>query len=119
MLYERILHIFQVESAVQQILLKTLNELNQKDLMNFKWLLQLTHFEKGLQQISWSDLERLHHADIVDLMVQISGQQFVEVTKEVFTDMNRTDLVERLSDTSIGEIKMTKDATLQSCVSHK
>lgn len=113
------LHIFQVESGVKQILLAILHDLNKKDLMKFKWLLQLTLFEKSLQQISWSHLECADQADIVDLMVKIGGQQSVEVTKEVLMDMNRTDLVERLSHTSKGKTKKTKDATLQLYVSHK
>ncbi|KAM7421387.1 hypothetical protein PAMA_015494 [Pampus argenteus] len=88
-----------VKPNVKLILLETLNELNQMDLMKFKWLLQLTHFQKSLEQMSQSQLTSADRADLVDLMVQTGGQQCVDVAKEIFTDMNRTDLVLRLSDT--------------------
>ncbi|XP_078027625.1 uncharacterized protein LOC117265280 [Epinephelus lanceolatus] len=85
-------------AAVKQILLETLKDLSYKELENFKWLLRFTQFQKGLPHISLSRLQRAGSADpLVDLMVQTCGQQSVEVTKEVFMDMNRTDLVNKLS----------------------
>ncbi|XP_067456892.1 uncharacterized protein [Thunnus thynnus] len=89
-----------VESGVKQILLEIINDLSHQDLMKFKWSLQLTHFEKGLQQISLIQLEGADQGETVNLMVQTCGQQFVQVTMEVFMDMNRTDLAERLSHSS-------------------
>ncbi|KAL7393705.1 hypothetical protein ABVT39_014808 [Epinephelus coioides] len=88
----------QLAAAVKQILLETLQDLSDKELENFKWLLRFTQFQKGLPHISLSRLHRAGSADtLVDLMVQTCGQQSVEVTKEVFMDMNRTDLVNKLS----------------------
>ncbi len=37
---------------------------------------------------------------LLDLMMENHGLEFVEVTKDVFMDMKRTDLVQRLSETS-------------------
>ncbi|XP_049900901.1 uncharacterized protein LOC126390570 [Epinephelus moara] len=86
------------KAAVKQILLETLKDLSSKELEKIKWLLQFTQFQKGLPRTSW---KQLYWADstkeLVDLMVQTCGQQSVEVTKEVFMDMNRTDLVKKLS----------------------
>ncbi|XP_078022211.1 uncharacterized protein LOC144458279 isoform X1 [Epinephelus lanceolatus] len=86
------------KAAVKQILLETLKDLSSEELEKIKRLLQFTEFQKGLPRTSW---EQLYRADstkaVVDLMVQTCGQQSVEVTKEVFMDMNRTDLVKKLS----------------------
>ncbi|XP_078027599.1 uncharacterized protein LOC117265274 isoform X7 [Epinephelus lanceolatus] len=85
-------------AAVKQILLETLKDLSYEELEKFKWLLRFTQFQKGLPHISLSRLHRAGSADpLVNLMVQTCGQQSVEVTKEVFMDMNRTDLVNKLS----------------------
>uniref|UniRef100_A0A3B4UD19 Pyrin domain-containing protein n=1 Tax=Seriola dumerili TaxID=41447 RepID=A0A3B4UD19_SERDU len=67
----------------------------------FKWLLQSRYFQRGLPQIPRSRLEREDRAEMVDLMVERYGQQSVEVIREVLTDMNRTDLDQRLSETSL------------------
>ena len=40
--------------------------------------------------------------DLVELIVEICGQQSVEVTREVLKRMNRMGLVQSLSDTSSG-----------------
>ncbi|XP_078027606.1 uncharacterized protein LOC117265274 isoform X13 [Epinephelus lanceolatus] len=85
-------------AAVKQILLETLRDLSYEELEKIKWLLRFTQFQKGLPHISLSRLQRAGSADtLVNLMVQTCGQQSVEVTKEVFMDMNRTDLVNKLS----------------------
>ncbi|KAK9528563.1 hypothetical protein VZT92_012716 [Zoarces viviparus] len=86
---------------VKELLLETLSDLSSEEFNKFKWLLQFNFFHWGLPQRSW---RQLHMADrahqLVDVMVVIWNQQSVEVTKEVFMDMNRTDLVQRLSETS-------------------
>ncbi|XP_049439412.1 uncharacterized protein LOC125893026 isoform X3 [Epinephelus fuscoguttatus] len=85
-------------AAVKQILLETLKDLSYEEREKFKWLLWFTQFQKGLPHISLSRLQWTDSADtLVDLMIQTCGQQSVEVTKEVFMDMNRTDLVNKLS----------------------
>ncbi|XP_059181749.1 uncharacterized protein LOC131960527 isoform X2 [Centropristis striata] len=91
----------EVPAAVKQFILETLKDLSNEELKKFKWLLQLTYFQKGLPHIQWRRLDWADSAGaLVDLMVE--NQQLVEVTKEVFTDMNRPDLLERLSETSSG-----------------
>ncbi|XP_035528353.1 uncharacterized protein LOC118335942, partial [Morone saxatilis] len=92
-------------AAIRKILFETLNALSIKELMKFKFLLQFKYFQKSLPQISERKMLFAHSAEeLVDLMVGIlvKNQQSVEVTKEVFMDMNRTDLVQRLSETSSG-----------------
>ncbi|XP_049424567.1 uncharacterized protein LOC125883944 [Epinephelus fuscoguttatus] len=86
------------KAAVKQILLETLKDLSSEELEKIKWLLQFTQFQKGLPRTSWKQLYWAGSTkELVDLMVQTCGQQSVEVTKEVFMDMNRTDLVKKLS----------------------
>ncbi|KAM8734560.1 uncharacterized protein AB9X84_023336 [Acanthopagrus schlegelii] len=91
------------KAAVKKILLKTLDNFSHKERMKFKWLLQFTHFEKSLPQFSWRRVDWEDRTDrLVDQLVETCGQQSVEVTKEVLMDMNRTDLVKRLSEASSG-----------------
>ena len=91
------------KAAVKKILLKTLDNFSHKERMKFKWLLQFTHFEKSLPQFSWRRVDWKDRTDqLVDQLVETCGQQSVEVTKEVLMDMNRTDLVKRLSEASSG-----------------
>ncbi|KAK9514204.1 hypothetical protein VZT92_027687 [Zoarces viviparus] len=97
--------------TVKELLLETLNALSSEELKKFRWLLQFNFLHWGLPQISW---RRLYWADrtdqLVDVMMKIWNQQSVEVTKEVFMDMNRTDLVQRLSETRSGpKEKHTED----------
>ncbi|KAK9514206.1 hypothetical protein VZT92_027688 [Zoarces viviparus] len=97
--------------TVKELLLETLNDLSSKELKKFRWLLLFNFLHWGLPQISW---RRLHWADrtddLVHVMMKIWNQQSVEVTKEVFMDMNRTDLVQRLSETRSGpKEKHTED----------
>ena len=84
-----------------------------EELEKFKWLLQSTYFQRSLPHISWRQLQWIDRVDIlVDLMVEMCGQQSVEVTKEVFMEMNRTDLVQRLSETSSGHKGKRKKTTV-------
>ena len=88
-------------TPVNEKLLETLEELHLGEIEQFKWLLQ--HLQmKDLPRISRSRIERAYGFDLVDLMVEIYGQQSVEVTREVLKKMSRMDLVQRLSDTSSG-----------------
>ncbi|XP_059194909.1 uncharacterized protein LOC131976046 isoform X2 [Centropristis striata] len=88
-------------AAVKQVLLKSLEDFTQEEFERFKYLLQFTYFQKGPLLIQWRRLDWAKSAiALVDLMVE--NQQPMEVTKEVFMDMNRPDLVERLSETSSG-----------------
>nr|XP_033495582.1 uncharacterized protein LOC117265281 isoform X2 [Epinephelus lanceolatus] len=86
------------KAAVKLIVLETLKDLSKKEIEKFKWLLRFTQFQKGLPHVSLSRLQGADSTDtLVDLMVQTCGQQSVEVTTEVFMDMDRADLVKRLS----------------------
>ncbi|XP_030604842.1 uncharacterized protein LOC115793839 isoform X2 [Archocentrus centrarchus] len=85
--------------AVRQILFETLKDLRFEDLNEFRLFLKFTCFKMGLPQI-----ERYRNMieELVNQMVDKLGQQSVEVTREVLTDMKRTDLVQRLSESSSG-----------------
>ncbi|XP_074508795.1 uncharacterized protein LOC141778429 [Sebastes fasciatus] len=92
--------------AVKELLMETLNDLSSEELTEFRWLLQFTVFQRNLPLISWSKLLKSTREDLVEMMVEMMvemcGHQSVEVTEEIFMDMNRTDLVQRLSETSSG-----------------
>lgn len=97
-------------SAVKELLLETLNELSYEEQKNFRWFLQFRVFQRSLPFNS--RLQTEVSADLlVDLMMEMFGQQSVEVTKEVLMDMNKTDLVQRLSESSSGPTGQTKKTT--------
>ncbi|KAM3615307.1 uncharacterized protein V6R79_026399 [Siganus canaliculatus] len=91
---------------IRELLLKTFSDLSSKELKIFRWLLQFTCFHKNLPLIPWRELHNVgwyHGAKIEhisNLLMETYGQQCVEVIMSVFMNMNRTDLVQRLSDTS-------------------
>ncbi|XP_039475971.1 uncharacterized protein LOC116330579 isoform X3 [Oreochromis aureus] len=99
--------------TVRQTLLETLNDFSQKDIKKFKQVLPFTCFKMGLPQIQ---MNANRTEDLVDLMVDKLGQQSVEVTMEVLTDMNRPDLVLRLSESSSGR-KTERSSELEGCQS--
>ncbi|KAJ4931345.1 hypothetical protein JOQ06_025642 [Pogonophryne albipinna] len=87
-------------AAVKPILLKTLKDLSDHELYRFPWYLQFTFFQKSISCIFHGYAYRTASASqLVDRMVETCGPQSVEVTREVLMDLNRTDLVERLSET--------------------
>ena len=84
----------------KQKLLETLEELSFLEIEEFKSFLQ-TFKMKHLPKILSVRIERADSTvDLVELMVEIWGQQSVEMTREVLKKMNRADLVHSLSDTS-------------------
>ncbi|XP_039662297.1 uncharacterized protein LOC120562581 isoform X2 [Perca fluviatilis] len=89
-------------AAVKQLLLETLNDLNNEELWEFKQSLKWISFQKNLPNISWMLSDPEYRAEIVDLMLETYGQHSVEVIRDVFMKMNRTDLVQRLSKPSSG-----------------
>nr|XP_024656062.1 uncharacterized protein LOC112431632 [Maylandia zebra] len=103
------------QEAVRQILLETLNEFSQKDLEKFILLLPFTCFKMSLPQTKryWCQNRT---EDLVNLMVDKLGHQSVEVTMEVLTDMNRPDLMLRLSESSSGQ-KTERSSELEGCQS--
>ena len=88
-------------TRVKEKLLETLEELSFGEIEQFKWWLHHPQV-KDLPRIPRSRIERAYGFDLVDLMVEIYGQQSVEVTREVLKRMNRMGLVQSLSDTSSG-----------------
>lgn len=82
--------------------METLKDLSYGELEQFKWLLQRTEMKKGLQRISRHRLETADRDEVVKLMVELYGQQSVEVTGEFLKEMKRTDQVQRLSDFGSG-----------------
>ena len=89
-------------TRVKEKLLETLEELCLGEIEQVKWWLQNLQM-KDLPRIPGVRIERADSAvDLVALMVEICGQQAVEVTREVLMKMNRMDLVQSLSNTSSG-----------------
>ncbi|XP_073340769.1 uncharacterized protein [Pagrus major] len=89
--------------AVEELLLETLSDLSYEEQKTFKWFLQFTLFQRSLPQIPWIRLQKGNMVEsLVNVMVETCGQKSVEVTREVLMDMSRTDLVQRLSETSSG-----------------
>ncbi|XP_034057050.1 uncharacterized protein LOC117536345 isoform X6 [Gymnodraco acuticeps] len=86
-------------AAVKPILLKTLKDLSDHELDRFQWLLPFTYFQKSIYFCygypNWTESA----LQLVDQMIETCGPQSVEVTREVLMDLDRTDLVERLSET--------------------
>ncbi|XP_030605462.1 uncharacterized protein LOC115794225 [Archocentrus centrarchus] len=85
--------------AVRQILFETLKDLRFEDLNKFRLFLKFTCFKMGLPQIQ---THRNTAEELVNQMVDELGHQSVEVIMEVLTDLKRTDLVQRLSESSSG-----------------
>ncbi|XP_067456262.1 uncharacterized protein [Thunnus thynnus] len=95
-----LIHKVATKTAERELLLETLNDLSDQEFNKLKWLLQFTYFKKDLPCIPLIQMEPADRTEVVDLMVETCGQQSVEVIREVFIEMKRTDLVQRLSETS-------------------
>lgn len=89
-------------TSLQEKLLETLEDLSYGELEQFNWLLQHKQMKEGLPRIPRHQLEMADKGETVELMVEIYGQQSVEVTREVLKKMSRTDLAQKLSDISSG-----------------
>lgn len=84
-------------------LLNTLEDLNDEEFKKFKWFLKLPGNLEGYDAIKTFRLENAERQDTVDLMVntyKLHGA--LEMTKTVLEKTGRNDLVQRLSDTSLG-----------------
>ncbi|XP_051812731.1 uncharacterized protein LOC110968873 isoform X4 [Acanthochromis polyacanthus] len=88
-------------AAVKHLLLETLNDLSFQELKKFRMFLQSISSQKNLQKLFISSSS--DRTEIVDLMMKAFGQQSVEVTREVFMDMNRTDLIQKLPEIISGQ----------------
>ncbi|KAI9532115.1 hypothetical protein NQZ68_034320, partial [Dissostichus eleginoides] len=87
-------------AAVKHLLLETLNDLRNEDLEKFKQTLDLIVSKKKPRYVSWILRSSTGRAQTVEQIIQIFGQQCVEITMEVFKDINRTDLRQRLTKPS-------------------
>ncbi|KAF3839494.1 hypothetical protein F7725_018211 [Dissostichus mawsoni] len=82
-------------ASLEEKLLETLEDLSDGELENFK---------RGLQRISSQRLETAGRVEIVDLMVEIYGQQSMELTMEILKKMKEDDhgLEQILSNITLG-----------------
>lgn len=86
-------------AAVKQVLLETLTGFRNKELQKFKELLQLIVSQKEHQWIWFGPSDA---ADTVDEMMQTCGRRSLDLTREVMEKMNRSDLMQKLSASSLG-----------------
>ncbi|XP_073340774.1 uncharacterized protein [Pagrus major] len=85
--------------STKKRLCETLNDLSSEELEEFKSLIEL---EKDFSLFSISQLKVTNTQDIVELMMETHSRQCLGLTIYVLKLMNRTDLVQRLIDTSPG-----------------
>ena len=83
----------------QKRLLESLKDLSSDELNQFKSLVEL---EESFPLILRGRLKVANTDETVDLMVKTFSGKCVNMTKTVLKKMNRTDLVQRLSDISSG-----------------
>lgn len=83
-------------------LLETLKNLSNDDLEKFKHVLLYSKMKDGLPRIPRQIMETAGRFEIVELMVELYGQESFEVTMEVFKKMNRRDLIQMFSNISSG-----------------
>ncbi|XP_014833041.1 PREDICTED: uncharacterized protein LOC106910858, partial [Poecilia mexicana] len=95
-----LIHKVATMAAVKDVLLETLEDLNEPEFIELKLLLQFTKFQRNLPLIRWDELDDTNRTRVVDLLVSTCGKQSVEVIREVLLDLNRTDLALRLPETS-------------------
>ena len=97
-------------TSVIELLLETLKHLSGRNFEEFKEDLprsinfRTRHSVFQLKQL----METADMQDTVFLMVQHYGHKSVKMTKEVLQKMKRTDLVQRLSDSSSGPESKTR-----------
>ncbi|CAI5644603.1 unnamed protein product, partial [Oreochromis niloticus] len=84
-----------VTMTTKKLLIETLNQLSPEDFAEFKSHIAV---EKDLQLMSQSRLKTANTQDVVELMEQTYRGECVEETRKALMKMNRTDLVQRLSD---------------------
>ena len=90
-------------TSVIELLLETLAGLSKRELEYFKQIIwSQSYLYKPYLENPWMLLMMADMQDTVFIMVQTFGQQFVKKTKDILFQMNRRDLVKRLSDSSSG-----------------
>ncbi|XP_023187000.1 uncharacterized protein LOC111608146 isoform X2 [Xiphophorus maculatus] len=95
-----LIHKVATMAAAKDVLLETLEDLNEPEFMELKLLVQFTNFQRNIPLISWYELDVANRTRMVDHLVDKCGKQSVDVIREVLLDLNRTDLALRLSETS-------------------
>ncbi|KAK5926088.1 hypothetical protein CgunFtcFv8_021687 [Champsocephalus gunnari] len=92
-------------TSLEEKLLETLKDLSHGELEKFK---------RGLQRISSQRLETAGRVEIVDLMVEIYGQQSMEVTMEILKKMKEDyGLEQKLSNITFGSKGASRSLDLQ------
>ena len=87
-------------TSVIELLLETLADLSNREQKHFKQVL----WSQSLVYEPYIKISRVvaDMQDTVFLMVKTFGQQSLKKTKKVLSEIKRTDLVQRLSDSSSG-----------------
>ncbi|XP_041649583.1 uncharacterized protein LOC121513716 isoform X2 [Cheilinus undulatus] len=96
-------------------LLEILEELSSGELEKFKHVLQYTKMREGLPKMPRDQVETADKRQTAELMVEIYGQQCVEVTKDALEMINRTDLLEKLSESISGSEGPSRSLEPEDC----
>ncbi|MED6254825.1 hypothetical protein ATANTOWER_000885, partial [Ataeniobius toweri] len=94
-----LIHKVATVSALKQLLVRTITGLSDEELQEFKTLL-LSKSGGSLSQVLLRLIHKFDGAEIVDVMIDQLGQQSVEVTRQILIDLKRTDLLQRLPESS-------------------
>lgn len=82
-----------------------LEELNKKEFMKFKELLQQEILQLGLKQISWTEVKKASREDLANLLLKhYEKKKAWDMTFKIFQKMNRQDLMERAGREIAGEL---------------
>lgn len=95
--------------VVKQRLLKTLGVVTFDHI--FMWSLMSTLFQRSLPQISSKQMEIVEVTELLDLLVSSYGLQCMDVVRDVYIDMNKTDLLKML-ETSTGYKGIVKSCSI-------
>nr|XP_033471042.1 NACHT, LRR and PYD domains-containing protein 3-like [Epinephelus lanceolatus] len=87
-------------ATVQELLLKTLEELGKDELKSFHFHQWLPDVQDGFSPIPKFQLEGADRHDTVNVMVQKYNRQAVEVAEKILGRMGRNDLAQELSERS-------------------
>lgn len=99
--------------VVREQLLKTLKGV--EDDQNFIWFLKWVFFKNGIPQTALKEiymrtfLRGISSETLVDQLMEKCGLRCLEMIKEVFVNMNRSDLVKMLETSSGSEGKMKSE----------
>ncbi|XP_056235668.1 NACHT, LRR and PYD domains-containing protein 1 homolog [Seriola aureovittata] len=102
-------------TSVKEKLLETLEDLSYGEINEFKFVLQSPETTSGHPIIPKRQMKMAQRVDLVELMMQTYGERSVEVTNEVLKKINRSDLVQRLSEISSGSKGPLRSAELEGC----